>query len=513
MKNNLFHYDVIIVGLGPIGQFIANLFNKSSLKIAIIEKLDKIYSKSSAVVLDDEIMRAISNLSIYNEFKEKISIPKSIDFEFPDGKVIQSSLVKKTSNGFATISTFYQPDLEKLLTDSLKKSKNVDVFYQCELIDFKESNKKILLTYKDLNSKETEILSGKFLLACDGIDSSIKSKLKIPDIDMQYSKDWLIVDVILNKGAALDKAVRQICDSVRPTVSIHMPANRHRFEFQLLAGEISKNMQSVESATSLLSTWLKPNEFSIDQIDIYKSRAKRVSEWKRGNVILLGDSAHQVPPYAAQGINSGIRDAINLFWKLNLVLKGSVHNSVLESYQIEREIHLVETIKSSIALGQLIDSISVAYKKKTPLKDAVAPEARDQAYGGRKANPSKETNPGIFYNSLQHKFTGILLPRFDLTDGDGVRFSVDSIIDYCLTIISSGNIGSELSTESMKAYKSLGAKFIDISKYSYKNSEFSEIISCGSLIVRPDLYIFGVTDKDSNLQDLSDQLFKFLAIS
>ena len=331
---------------------------------------------------------------------------------------------------------------------------------------------------------------------------------------MQYSKDWLIVDVILNKGAALDKAVRQICDSVRPTVSIHMPANRHRFEFQLLAGEISKNMQSVESATSLLSTWLKPNEFSIDQIDIYKSRAKRVSEWKRGNVILLGDSAHQVPPYAAQGINSGIRDAINLFWKLNLVLKGS-GSSCTPIGNINLKIRVYPSDTIILAAGSNANELvcDVANKKKTPLKDAVAPEARDQAYGGRKANPSKETNPGIFYNSLQHKFTGILLPRFDLTDGDGVRFSVDSIIDYCLTIISSGNIGSELSTESMKAYKSLGAKFIDISKYSYKNSEFSEIISCGSLIVRPDLYIFGVTDKDSNLQDLSDQLFKFLAIS
>ena len=132
-------YDVIIVGLGPTGGTLANLLALNDLSVLVLEKEASIYNLPRAVHFDDEIMRVFNTVGIRNKLSKKLIITKSIDFEFPDGKVIQSSLVKKTSNGFATISTFYQPDLEKLLTDSLKKSKNVDVFYQCELIDFKES--------------------------------------------------------------------------------------------------------------------------------------------------------------------------------------------------------------------------------------------------------------------------------------------------------------------------------------------------------------------------------------
>ena len=116
--------------------------------------------------------------------------------------------------------------------------------FEEELIDFKQKNNQISITTSSSDKKNNRILKSKFLLACDGVDSFVRTRLNIDQMDLQYNKDWLIIDIKLNKGITLDKVARQICDPNRPTVFMHAPEGRHRFEFQLLAGEDSIEMKS-----------------------------------------------------------------------------------------------------------------------------------------------------------------------------------------------------------------------------------------------------------------------------
>jgi len=512
LKNNLSNFDVAIVGFGPVGQFVSNLLDQYNLKIAVIEKSAGISKCPGANAIDDEIMRFINKFDILAEFKNKTSIPDFIEFTFPNGKTIQSNPVKNTLNGFPAVTMFYQPDLEQVLSKNMMSSKNIEIFYENELVDFKDKDNQIILTTKSADKKHNKIIKTRFLLACDGSESSIRSKLNIDQLDLQYNKDWLIIDVDLNKGITLDKVARQICDPDRPTVFMHSPGGKHRFEFQLLTGENPIQMKNKNSVQSLLLKWLEPSQYKILRSEIYKFRGIKANQWKAGNIFLLGDAAHQVPPYAGQGINSGIRDAINIAWKLNLVVNHLVEPSMLESYQIEREIHVEETIKSSIALGKLIDSLALAYKKKIPLADAVAPEARDQAYGGKKANPSTDINPGIYFNSLRHKFTGQLIPNISLKDSNGNEVRLDNLLNGRIAIIGEGNLESQLGHKSIKHLKDLNVKLIDTLNYIYINSDFKEIIKTGYVVVRPDLHIFGVSDIDNSIQDLIDQLFETLCL-
>ena len=513
MKNSLLNFDVVIVGFGPVGQFTANLLNQYNLKIAVIEKSKGICLKPKANVLDDEIMRNLSRFRNFADFKKKTSVPEYIEFTFPNKKIIQSNPVKKSLNGFPLISMFHQPDLENNLSENIKNSKNINIFYEEELIDFKQKNNQISITTSSSDKKNNRILKSRFLLACDGVDSFVRTRLNIDQMDLQYNKDWLIIDIKLNKGITLDKVARQICDPNRPTVFMHAPEGRHRFEFQLLAGEDSIEMKSNNSVYKFLSPWLDSSQYTIERSEVYKFRGKKANQWKVDNIFLLGDAAHQMPPYAGQGINSGIRDSINICWKLHMVINHSLNPIMLESYQIEREIHVEETIKSSIALGKLIDSLSIAYKKNIPISDAVAPEARDQAYGGRKANPSEDINPGIYLNSLGHKFTGRLIPNCRLKNDKSVDVNLDSEINGQIAIIGEGNIDDYLDHDTVSLFKKLNTKFINILDYSFKNTDLREMIKVGFILVRPDFHIYGVTDSEHNLQELAEQFFVSICIN
>ena len=72
-----------------------------------------------------------------------------------------------------------------------------------------------------------------------------------------------------------------------------------------------------------------------------------------GRILLAGDAAHEMPPFPGQGMCSGIRDAHNLAWKLNLVLAGRAGEALLDTYQPEREPHVRFITEKAIELGRV----------------------------------------------------------------------------------------------------------------------------------------------------------------
>ncbi len=71
-------------------------------------------------------------------------------------------------------------------------------------------------------------------------------------------------------------------------------------------------------------------------------------------MLLAGDAAHQTPPFMGQGLCSGIRDAVNLAWKLDRVLAGRAHDGLLDTYQAERAPHIRHVVETSVAMGRIV---------------------------------------------------------------------------------------------------------------------------------------------------------------
>ena len=82
--------------------------------------------------------------------------------------------------------------------------------------------------------------------------------------------------------------------------------------------------------------WKAESAIEIERKAVYCVAARVAQRWRRRRVLLAGDAAHQMPPFAGQGLCSGVRDAANLSWKLAAVCWGGPA-SLLDSYQVERE--------------------------------------------------------------------------------------------------------------------------------------------------------------------------------
>ena len=83
----------------------------------------------------------------------------------------------------------------------------------------------------------------------------------------------------------------------------------------------------------------------------YTFRAQVANRWRRGNMFILGDAAHLTPPFIGQGLCAGLRDAMNLAWKLAGVVNGWLPESVLDTYEQERIPHARYMIRFALAMG------------------------------------------------------------------------------------------------------------------------------------------------------------------
>ena len=503
MTRNNNQYDVAIVGFGLIGQICAKVCSHYSLKTLVIESRSDAEFSSNAISFDDESLRLLQSVGLYNVLKVFLNKPDFTDIILSNGKVIQRNPVFNTDNDFPSICTFFQPDIEKTIREICKEDENIDLLFDNELINFKSDDRNVTIDTKSIN--KLNHFEVHYLIACDGVNSFIRNKLDIETVDQRYSKNWLLIDILLNQKKDLENVFRQICDFKRPTSFISLSNKRYRFEFQLLAGEQHQKIIQKNNIQKLISKWIEPNEYDIENISIQNFQGSFAETFQKGNIFLVGDSAYQMPPYASQGINTGIRDILNLIWKINLVVKFNCNRKLLLTYSLERVQQIKQTIKSSIALGQLIDSLSMAFQKNIPLEEAIAPEARDQAFGRRNSIEEKDSIRGIFSHFQNARIINRRLSNREITNKENIA-CLDKMIGNCFAIFSREDIRNKLDHNIYKKLINLNFKFI----FDYTDltigSELSEYLEKGEMIIRPDKKIYGLSSSKLDINQLASEL-------
>jgi hypothetical protein len=164
-----------------------------------------------------------------------------------------------------------------------------------------------------------------------------------------------VVDVVPDEARRWDPVNWQLCDPARPTTIVSGGPGRRRWDFMRLPDEPIEALAEEATAWRLLAPWgMRPDTARLERHVVYTFRACWADAWRRGRLLLAGDAAHLMPPFAGQGLCSGLRDAANLAWKLDLVLAGRASDALLDSYPSERIPHARAVIGLSMALGQVI---------------------------------------------------------------------------------------------------------------------------------------------------------------
>lgn len=347
--------DVLVVGYGPVGQALAILLAERGHRVTVLEKQPAAYPLPRAVHFDHEVGRILQAAGVAEAIAGSVETADAYEWRNGRGDV----LLKFTSapmglSGWPEANMFAQPDLERLLDERARALPGVTVLRGREVTDVRASDDGVAVTSREAGGATLEH-DARFVVGCDGANSFVRTCTGVPVTDLGFFFDWLIVDVLPHAPRVWSPLNVQVCDPARPTTLVSGGRGRRRWEFMRLPGESIEDLNREETAWRLLAPWdVTPANATLERHTVYRFQARWVDTWRSGRVLLAGDAAHQMPPFAGQGMCSGLRDAMNLAWKLDLVLGGRAPEALLDSYAEERKAHVRMLIEFSMALGKVI---------------------------------------------------------------------------------------------------------------------------------------------------------------
>ena len=145
----------------------------------------------------------------------------------------------------------------------------------------------------------------------------------------------------------------------------------HDEEFIIHEHEDKESFLDDKTIHELIDKWLKPEEYKIIRKAVYQFHSVIAKNFQKGNCFLIGDAAHQAPPFMGEGMMSGYRDAVNLSWKIAASIKNKLNTNLVDSFEIERIPHSRFVVKNSAGIGELMEAYAEAETPEEVSQDLV----------------------------------------------------------------------------------------------------------------------------------------------
>lgn len=478
-------FDVVVVGLGPVGAVLAAWLGQEGLKVAVVERSTEVYPLPRAAHFDHEIMRVFQRLGIVGSVLEHARVAGAYEFRNAKGDLLMTARRggEHGISGWAYSYMFNQPGVERALRAKIAEMSSVSVRLGHSFVALEQHAETVSVQVSDASGQSYTIES-RFLVGCDGAWSGVREAVGITLEDYQFDEPWLVVDTIPDDPAKLPSVNLQICDPARPTTCVLMGPGCHRWEFMLLPGEDAETALADGFVESLLAPWNV--DVSIQRKAVYRFHGLIARSWQAGRVLLAGDAAHQMPPFAGQGMCSGIRDAANLAWKLTAVLKDGASTRLLDSYQPERERSVRDYIELAIEMGRVVCTLDphVAAERDTRMMARLqsGEEMRPAQVGG----PGKEG--GLFM--AEGPLGATIFPQFMANGGAKLD---DALGPAAWLIDDTGGPGTPM-------LRHIAASDAVLAPFADQLDAWRQAHNVEAVLVRPDRYIFGTGATDALLQ-------------
>lgn len=509
--------DVVIVGNGPVGATLSVLLAQRGWRVSVLERRPQPYRLPRATSFDGETARLLATTGIGPDLGRITAPANGYQWRTAAGETLLDIAFTTTGPyGWPDANTMHQPALEELIAARVTALPNVTVLRGHEVVDIADGDQRATVTATDADGA-TLTFSARWVVGCDGANSFVRNHLDVPVTDLGFSYEWLLCDVELHQPREFVPTNVQICDPARPTTLVGSGPGRRRWEFMRLPGESTAELNKTETAWRLLAPFgVTPDTATLLRSTTYIFQARWADQWRVGHVLLAGDAAHLMPPFAGQGMCSGIRDVVNLAWKLDLTLRGLADESILDSYTIERRAQAKEAVLASVQLGRVIcvtDPAAAAERDATVLanrrgKPPTRPEpAKPLTDGLLRRRPGTDTveppagavvpqgrvrghgRVGLFDDVVGRGF--VLLATEDprsMLDEDRLSFLAD-LQTHLVRLWPAGSAPTDGVVDVDDVYRPYLARF-----------------EATALLVRPDYHVFGAASDPSGLRALVDDL-------
>lgn len=344
--------DVAIVGAGPVGATLAALLGQGGSQVFVGDASNTVYPLPRAAHFDHEIMRIFQQLGLTEAIADAITPADRYVFQNARGDVLLDfDLSAPAPTGWKGYM-MHQPGIEHAIRARLDEDGNVNLMTGATFLDCDPDEDGVTSRWQD-EAGVFEVRS-RFLVGCDGAWSPVREGQGLKLEDLSFDETWLVLDVEVEPENGLPTINTQYCDPARPTTYVIMGNSRRRFEFMLKPGETSDQMLTDESIAELVKPWNTQGLCNVERKAVYRFHALVAEHWRKERVFIAGDAAHQMPPFAGQGMCSGIRDAAALAWRLPLAAASADPTHLLDSYQAERDPHVRAITGAAIATGRVV---------------------------------------------------------------------------------------------------------------------------------------------------------------
>lgn len=347
--------DVVILGGGPVGCLTSILLSDMGVSNVLIERDLEPYQLPRAIVMDDEILRLLTDHGMGEWLMGNTTPLARGDFVGNDNEVVIGADIPLVGlQGVPPVITHYQPQLDAMLRKEVVR-RGGNAMFGKTVIEMVDNGDSVTTTLDN-----GDVFESRWFIGCDGASSWTRRRVGLVLEDLKFDQEWLVVDIELHESSdvILPLGVRQYCHSKRPCTFVAGHGLYRRWEFQVQENEDSALLNTDEGLWDLLSPWVTKSDADLVRSAVYRFHAVVAPHMQKGNVFLAGDSAHQTPPFAGQGLNSGMRDAVNLAWKMAFVKRGIAATKILDTYSTERVPHVRSTVGHAVDMGRLIDQLA-----------------------------------------------------------------------------------------------------------------------------------------------------------
>jgi 2-polyprenyl-6-methoxyphenol hydroxylase-like FAD-dependent oxidoreductase len=508
-------FDVAVIGCGPSGLTAAALLASRGWSVIALEKHPRRYGLPRASHLDHEVVRIVQEVGAHEAIFEDNDAFSSYRWYGANGQLLFEVPISGTSiSGFQSNFIIFQPVLDGALYDALDRAPTARVELGAEVTALDATADGVTLTVDQAGT--TFSVEAAYVLAADGAGSSVREEiLQIPREDFGFNEKWLDIDSRVKRPLPVE-VYGQYCDPSRPAYIGPLGKRHFRFECALLADETEEEILRPEKVWEVLGKYgVGPDDIEPIRQIVYTFEARIAERWRDGRVFLVGDAAHTMPPYMGQGMCSGIRDASNLAWKLDLVLRGSAGDTLLDTYETERRPHATTWIDVSLAVGRVshvLDPVVAAERDAKILAGEMPPlpDSPTLTAGVLQLEPDGVAKPpvgGLFVQSAIESATGDGL----LHDVFGHGF---------LVVSAAGDPRDAIDAEAEAVLRAIDATVIwlgDGGPGAFRDptgamKAFFEETGAAAMVVRPDHYVAGAVGELGELSPLVADLASKLSV-